>query len=88
MKLTMYDRSVFVELTRRNLEALLMKLDLPEGESACTISKPSDDQKLTLFVKAVEDEQHYEQEGRPAGMMHPREERKLTKPTTGVVFYH
>lgn len=82
MKLEVINGQLFVELTRRNLETLLMKLDLPAGESECTIS--TGDQNLTLYVKAVEDDEHYSD--RPAGMVHPREERRLTKPTKGIVW--
>jgi hypothetical protein len=42
-----------VELTRRNLEVLLAKLDMPD--SARTIIDPTD----TIFVRAVENEVHY-----------------------------
>lgn len=50
-----------VELTRRNLEALLMKLDI-EG-SACTLVSGCG----RIAVKAVENEEHYKD--RPPGTM-------------------
>lgn len=63
---------VEVELSRRNLRALLAKLDTPG--SACTIMNSS---RGTLFVvKAVEDEAHYFD--RKPGRMHPDTERRLT----------
>lgn len=43
-----------VELTRRNLQILLDKLDDPL--SACTIEDPD----RRVLVKAVEDDQHYQ----------------------------
>lgn len=76
------------ELTRRNLEALLAKLDQPDGVSQRTLTKlavDSDDGRvIDFFVRAVPNEEHYEAEGRPAGMMYPREEAKISKPSTGV----
>ena len=44
-----------VELTRRNLVALLAKLDGRPRDSMCTIVDP--DRKIA--VKAVEDSEHY-----------------------------
>jgi hypothetical protein len=46
-----------LELSRRNLQALLDKLDDPL--SARTLSKMSEDGALFLTVKAVEDVEHY-----------------------------
>jgi hypothetical protein len=48
-------RHVHVELTRRNLQALLAKLDMPD--SACTIYKQSE--AGTVVLTAVENEEHY-----------------------------
>ena len=48
-------RTVFVELTRRNLEVLLAKLD--DKTSARTIIKS--DKAGTVEVRAVENEAHY-----------------------------
>jgi hypothetical protein len=42
-----------VELTRRNLETLLAKLDGTPPNSACTIAQGG------FYVKAVENEVHY-----------------------------
>lgn len=58
--------TVSVELTRRNLVALLQKLDA-EGETSATLYKPGAGDNSLLFVKAVEDEEHYLL--RPAGLM-------------------
>jgi hypothetical protein len=77
-----------VVLSRRNLEALLSKLDrVKEGEfSACTIIKrfnPSDGIYATtedIAVIAVEDEILYA--NRPAGMMYPKDVKNI-RHTTG-----
>lgn len=58
-----------VELTRRNLRALLTKLDGFPAGSACTIMDGR------VFVRAVEDEVHYA--GRKPGPMHGDTEAKL-----------
>jgi hypothetical protein len=65
--LTDSDGVVTVELTRRNLEALMAKLDgYPEG-SACTICAGTS-QGGPLLVKAVENAAHYGD--RPPGALH------------------
>ena len=51
-----------IELTRRNLLALLAKLDGNPPDSACTISKSR------WQIKAVEDDEHYSD--RRPGRMH------------------
>lgn len=64
MKIASTQGSVIqVELTRRNLETLLAKLDDPT--SMKTIYKTADDGQGTVFVSAVENEKHYSD--RPAG---------------------
>jgi hypothetical protein len=78
-----------VVLSRRNLEALLSKLDrVKNGEvSACMIIKhhnPDDGIYATseeIAVLAVEDEILYA--NRPAGMMHPADVKEV-RHTTGV----
>lgn len=83
-----------IYLSRRNLEALLSKLDRDaEGEETmCSIIKmkqPSPAYQQTMeavMVIAVQDEDYYSSQGRPAGIMHPAEEEKLQKPSTGVEF--
>jgi hypothetical protein len=52
---------IFVELTRRNLETLLAKLD--DSDSVCTLVGPTRD----FMVRAVENDEHYSD--RPAGAM-------------------
>lgn len=39
-----------------------------------------------IAVIAVQDEEFYGAQSRPAGEMHPREEMQLDKPSTGVQF--
>ena len=63
---------VGVELTRRNLNALLAKLDGNPPNSECTILAPGDS---PFFVKAVENIEHYAD--RPTGIMHPATEAAL-----------
>lgn len=46
-----------VELTRRNLQALLDKLDDPLSNRM--LGKTGEDLASYIFVKAVEDEEHY-----------------------------
>jgi hypothetical protein len=67
-------------LSRRNLEALLAKLDGHPPGSACTIVGGSDAEGWT--VRAEENGAHYAD--RPAGMMVADTEIHITKPGTGV----
>ena len=63
-------RTAIVQLTRRNLEALLKKLDHVRdgGVSFCEIFSPTfGDPPGTISVIAVEDREHYED--RPPGAM-------------------
>ena len=79
-------------LSRRNLIALLSKLDRDNSgeDTACTIIKQQQDgpaYKQTMkqiAVIAVQDEDYYGAQKRPAGEMHPSDEKKLHKPETGV----
>lgn len=81
-------------LSRRNLQALLNKLDrVGQGEkSACTIVKYQQEGKAyrqtlkAVSIVAVEDEAYYGAQGRPAGEMHPSEEAVIGRPSTGVMF--
>lgn len=83
------DGDVRVFLTRRNLEALLSKLDAnmeaaARGEkpvSMCTLVKndtrhPKYPQTHpTIVVKALENEEYYD---RDPGELHPREEKRVS----------
>lgn len=60
-----------VELTRRNLRALLAKLD--ESDSTHTLIDP----KQQVAVTAVEDDEHYAD--RPPGKLHPETEAALAE---------
>lgn len=79
MKLRMFGgHTVAVTLSRRNLEALLLKLEDPE--SMKTISIHEDGYYLT--VEAEENDTHYAD--RPAGLMRVKEEQQISRPPTGV----
>jgi hypothetical protein len=90
----MNDKTQKIYLSRRNLVALLAKLDADAAgiETACTIVKyqqPSPAYQQTMkeiAIIAVQDEEYYGTQARPAGEMHPREEVQLDKPSTGVQF--
>lgn len=91
----MNDKTPKLYLSRRNLQALLAKLDADAaGENtACTIIKHRNpdvsayQQTMdTIAVIAVQDEEYYGAQERPAGEMHPREEVQLAKPSTGVAY--
>ena len=83
-----------VYLSRRNLLALLSKLDRDEvGEKTeCTIIKqqqPSPAYRQTMkqiAVIAVQDDEYYGSQNRGAGEMHPADEQKLPKPEKGVQY--
>ena len=91
-----FERMSKVYLSRRNLVALLAKLDRnldPDGEqSVCTIIKhkgTSSEYQQTMkdiMIIAVDDDEYYTAQARPAGEMHPLEEDKLYKPKTGILF--
>lgn len=82
-----------IYLSRRNLLTLISKLDRRAAgeETQCTVIKhqnpDSDAYKQTMVtcaVVAVEDEEFYGSQGRPAGQMHPADEGRIPKPSTGV----
>lgn len=62
--------AITIELSRRNLESLLAKLNGNPPNSACTIGGESG-----IWIRAVENEEHYAD--RPAGPMHPDTERAV-----------
>ena len=88
------DNTPKLYLSRRNLLALLSKLDRDSAgeETACTLIKhqqpsPSYQQTMkTIAVIAVQDEDYYGSQQRPAGEVHPSDEIHLATPSTGVVF--
>ena len=72
------DATPKVYLSRRNLLTLLSKLDRQaESETNCTLIKhkgtsPEYQQTMkSIAVVAVEDEDYYASQGRPAGIVHP-----------------
>lgn len=80
-----------IYLSRRNLVALLSKLDrVAAGEhSECALIKHKGNgaeyqqTMKKVMVIAVDDEEYYESQNRSAGEMHPADEINLNKPTTG-----
>lgn len=85
------DKTPKIYLSKRNLLALLSKLerDSKGDETACTIIKhqqPSPQYRQTMptvAVIAVQDEDYYGSQNRPAGAMHPAEEAVIPQPSTG-----
>jgi hypothetical protein len=90
----MNDNTPKVYLSRRNLLALLSKLDrqLAGQETAATVIKykqPSSSYQQTMetiAIIAVEDEEYYASQNRPAGEMLSTDEQHLPKPSTGTTF--
>lgn len=80
MRLEVHGGDVRVALSRRNLRALLAKLDGNPPDSACTITYETRD-GATLTVTAEEDAVHYANPERDQpgvfGQMHPDTEDKL-----------
>lgn len=69
MRLDIEAGVVTVALSRRNLKALLAKLDGFPPNSARTITKEED--AGLLVVIAEEDDLRYDERGYPPGEMHP-----------------
>ena len=76
---------VCIELSRRNLESLLAKLNGHPPSSRCTLIKPCEN-GLFLEVKAVEDDTHYDERGYPPGEMHPSTEAQLRNKAKGMAW--
>lgn len=75
MNATTYGRTLRVTLSRRNLLALLQKLDTM-GDSACTIVRECDN-GWGVVVTAEPDDMHYA--NREPGGMHPVTETALAR---------
>lgn len=75
MNATTEGRTLHVKLSRRNLLALLQKLDAM-GDSACTVLRWCDN-GWHVVVTAEPDEIHYA--GRAPGSMHPVTETALDR---------
>ena len=82
------DETPKVYLSRRNLLALLSKLDRQANgdETMCTIIKNKQPGQAAynqtmeqIAVIAVEDDEYYGAQNRPAGEIHPADESKLNK---------
>jgi hypothetical protein len=81
-----------VYLSHRNLMALVSKLEREAAgeKTECAIVKmqidsPAYRQSMSkIMVIAVPDEVYYGSQGRAAGLMHPRDEKTLKTPSTGV----
>lgn len=89
----MNDKTPKLYLSRRNLLALLSKLDRAANgeETHCAIIKykkedaPTYQQTMNqIMVAAVEDDEYYEALNRPAGMMVDADEKNLCAPSTGL----
>lgn len=76
MKMIKNKKTLEVTLSRRNLLALLLKLDGYPKDSACTIYTDIDTDGYILVVKAEEDDKHYADRPAP-GTMHPDTEKVL-----------
>ena len=83
-----------IHLSRRNLLALLSKLDRNAAgeETACSIVKWRKDGPVcrqsmkSVTLVAVEDNEYYSAQNRPAGVMHQSDEINLTELKFGVIF--
>ncbi len=78
MRTTVHDGVTTVVVSRRNLWALLAKLDGNPPNSACTLVGPS--RYPTTVLQAEEDDVHYahpSREGEPAGRMQDQTEAQL-----------
>lgn len=89
------DNTPKVYLSRRNLLALLSKLDRQAAgeETHCTIIKNKQPGKAEynqtmerILVIAVDDDEYYGSQQRPAGEMHPADEKNLAKPEKGTLY--
>ncbi|MDE2417220.1 MAG: hypothetical protein KGN32_05375 [Burkholderiales bacterium] len=86
------DKVSILYLSRRNLEALLAKLNRrSNGEDTyCAIIKTQQASPVykqtmrEILVVAVDNDEYYLSQTRPAGEMHPLDEATLDAPLTGV----
>ena len=91
MTIKITDKTPKVYLSKRTLLALLSQLerDSKGDETACSIIKhqqPSPEYRqtmATIAVIAVQDEDYYGTQNRPAGEMYPSDEVNLGKPSRG-----
>jgi hypothetical protein len=84
MRLDRADSEVVqVALSRRNLLALLAKLDGHPYRSSTTLLLPGTDKEPTLLVLAENDRAHYGKRGYGPGLMHPSTEAWLRESDLG-----
>lgn len=69
MRFEIHDGHPYIILSRRNLLALLVKLDQPV--SACTIEMDG------VYIKSEHDSEHYGDRGFPPGRMTQETERRI-----------
>jgi len=74
MRLAITTGRICVALSRRNLLALITKLDWPESRRALTLDTGDG---VDLVVLAEDDTTHYGGRETPPGPMHPRTERDI-----------
>ena len=74
MKIEHKDYDIRITLSRRNLRALIAKLDGHPKPSACEIMK-GDDEGYLVRVRAEEDAEHYTK--MQPGPMHPETEAEI-----------
>lgn len=82
MRLEQEQGSVRVVLSRRNLTALLAKLDGFPRESSCALYRWHSDCRTMLVVKAEPDDIHYanpERLSQRPGEMHPKTEAEIKR---------
>lgn len=77
MELQLHGHFIQVTLSKRNLLALLQKVDLPEGDSQRTLFRHFDHH--VLIVTAEADDEHYQ--GREPGPMREDAERFIREST-------
>lgn len=76
------DRGVAeVTLSRRNLLALLHKLEMP-GSARTILSMDNEEPGWTLIVRSEDDEEHYGSRGFGPGPMHPMTELSIALAST------
>jgi len=86
MRLIRWDEEVIeVLLSRRNLLALLAKVDAHPPRSAATLVFPGTDEEPTLVVRAESDRQHYGHRGYGPVPMHPATEAWIRAGDLGAV---
>lgn len=71
-----YDGNVLV-LSRRNLLALLHKLDMPGSKRTIVKCLPVQGKTTLVEIRAEEDQGHYEELGHTPGKMHPLTEKYI-----------